>query len=605
MRSSILLALFLLSTSLAFAQTSSSDAILGKAGDTYITEDEFIRRFELLPGLNRHQSAQLDEEKLVVFYSIVAEKLLAQEAIDRKFDADSLFVASMADMEKLLSRDELYREEVAGKVHISDAEVKQGIQRAQRELFLTFLYSDSARAAAFIRAQIARTNDFDRVQIDTSMGMVRDTATIIWGDADPAIEDAAYHLRLGETSPVVKARSGYYILHLTRERPSGYYTSMRPDVLRDRVKQHLEQRKEERRLNQYMAGILKGKTGYARTMPFRRLADALLETYRLHTDQSTISLTDTLLNEVTARLGPAVGDTLVVAGTTVWSVARVLERLATNGFTLKPAELEELPGRLNKQVEIWVWQELLSQEALKRDLESRPQVKKDLAEWRASFLALFMKHYIARSVTVTDAEVTSYLNRQGDSLQVPLVQIRELRTSSPVEMQEALGELEKNMPFEDVIRHWSNDPVAKQRQGLSEFFPVTGRPPVGEIASQMKIGQFFGPLTVEGGILYFELVARKTVGTNSDTSLAARMKTAREELRALKTRRLTNLLLAQSGRKRGFTVYQDRLQAISVSAVPMMTFRVLGFGGRIWAAPMLEKQVEWLTIEPPQAPVIP
>jgi hypothetical protein len=68
---------------------------------------------------------------------------------------------------------------------------------------------------------------------------------------------------------------------------------------------------------------------------------------------------------------------------------------------------------------------------------------------------------------------------------------------------------------------------------------------------------------------------------------------------------LTNLLIAQSGRKRGFVVYQDRLNAIKVSAVPMMTFRVLGFGGRIWAAPMLEKQVEWLTIEPPQSRVVP
>jgi parvulin-like peptidyl-prolyl isomerase len=605
MRSSLLFLLTLFPLCTAAAQPSSGEAILGKAGDAYITESEFIRRFELLPGLYRHQSAQLDEEKLVVFYSIVAEKLLAQEAIDRNLDADSLFLASMADMEKLLSRDELYREEVAGKVRVSEAEVKEGIRRARRELFVTFLYSDSAGVAAFVRGRISTSEDFSRLQMDTSMGMVRDTATIIWGDADQAIEDAAYRLRVGETSPVVMAQNGYYILHLTRERPSGFYTSMKPDVLRDRVAQRLEQRKEKLRLNQYLAGILKGKSGFARPVPFRRLADALVQTYRLHTDQSSITMSDTLLHEVTARLGNAVGDTLVVAGRTVWSVGRVLERLATNGFSLNPAELEELPGRLNRQLEIWVWQELLSQEALRRGMEGRPQVKKDLAEWRESFLAQFMKRYIDRSVKVTDEEVMSYLNRQGDTLHVPLVQIRELRAGSPVEMQEALAELEKNVPFEEVIRRWSNDPAAKQRGGLSEFFPVTDRSPVGEIANQLKIGQFYGPLAVEGGILYFELVARKIQGPNRDTTLAVRTKTAREELRRLKAKRLTNLLIAQSGRKRGFVVYQDRLNAIKVSAVPMMTFRVLGFGGRIWAAPMLEKQVEWLTIEPPQSRVVP
>jgi hypothetical protein len=125
------------------------------------------------------------------------------------------------------------------------------------------------------------------------------------------------------------------------------------------------------------------------------------------------------------------------------------------------------------------------------------------------------------------------------------------------------------------------------------------------MAGQMKVGEFYGPVSVPGGLLYFMLVARKDSSPVLDTSVAARMSTARRELKALKSKRMMNLLLARSGQKRGFTVYQDRLQEIRVNAVPMMTFRVLGFGGRIWAAPMLEKQVEWLTTEPPAAEVLP
>jgi parvulin-like peptidyl-prolyl isomerase len=216
-----------------------------------------------------------------------------------------------------------------------------------------------------------------------------------------------------------------------------------------------------------------------------------------------------------------------------------------------------------------------------------------------------MKSRVAHSVTVSEEEVAWYLKHQGDTLPVPLVQIRELRTSSPVEMQEALSDLEKNVPFVDVIRRWSNDPVAKQRGGVSDFFPVTDRAPVGEIACHMKVGEFYGPLAVTSGVIYFQLIGRNDVPPARDSSLAARIKSASMEFRALKTKRMLNLLLAQSGQKRGFSVYQDRLQAIKVSAVPMMTFRVLGFGGRIWAAPMLEKQVEWLTTEPPATQVVP
>jgi parvulin-like peptidyl-prolyl isomerase len=605
MKSPILLLLLLLCTCAAAARQASGDAILGKAGNTYVTEDEFVRRFELLPGLHRNQRSRLEEEKLVVLYSMIAEKLLAQEAIARGLDSDSLFLASTADMEKLLARDKLYREEVAGKVHVSKAEVERGIRQARRELLVTFLYSDSAEEASFLRGRITAPDHFDRLRIDSSMDVVRDTATIIWGDADPAIEEAAYRLKVGETSPVVRAENGYYILHLTRERPNGFYTSMGPDVLRERVTGRLGKRKEQARLNEYMAGILKGKAGYAKPGPFRTLANALLESYRLKTGQSSIALDNSLLAQVTARLGGALRDTLVVAGTTVWSTARILERLATNSFAIDLAEIEELPVRLNRQLEIWVWQELLAQEALRRGLDKDLQMKKDLEEWRQAFLAQFMKRHITRTVRVSDEEVASYLKSRGDSLQVPLVQTRELRTASPVEMQEAMGELENNVPFEEVVRRWSNDPFAKQRGGLSDLFAVTARPPVGEIAAQMKIGEFYGPVAVEGGILYFELVARKEAASLRDTSVSARMVMAREEVRGLKAKRILSLLLAQSGHERGFMVYHERLRAINVSPVPMMTFRILGFGGRIFAAPMLEKQVEWLEIEPPTTPVLP
>jgi hypothetical protein len=41
--------------------------------------------------------------------------------------------------------------------------------------------------------------------------------------------------------------------------------------------------------------------------------------------------------------------------------------------------------------------------------------------------------------------------------------------------------------------------------GLSDFFPITDRSPLEQIAGQMKVGEFYGPLTVQGGILYFKL----------------------------------------------------------------------------------------------------
>jgi len=37
----------------------------------------------------------------------------------------------------------------------------------------------------------------------------------------------------------------------------------------------------------------------------------------------------------------------------------------------------------------------------------------------------------------------------------------------------------------------------------------------------------------------------------------------------------------------------------------MMTFRLLGFGGRMFAAPFVPSELDWVNIDPPSTPVIP
>src|SRR5438093_1115469 len=95
---------------------AGKNSTVGRAGEIFISKDEFIRRFEMLPAPNRHRRGRLEEEKLTFLYSLIAEKLLAQEAIDRRLDRDSAFLQSYSEVRKMLARDELYREEVSRKV---------------------------------------------------------------------------------------------------------------------------------------------------------------------------------------------------------------------------------------------------------------------------------------------------------------------------------------------------------------------------------------------------------------------------------------------------------------------------------------------------------
>ena len=584
----------------------SGEATIARAGDVFISEKEFLERFELTPGLYRHRKGKLDEEKLALLYSIVAEKLLAQEAQARKLDTDSIYRANILEITKLLARDELYRREVSGKVAIPPDEVERGIQRALRQVHIKFLFFPAEEDARFVRSRMARGADFEQLQLDSTVGAIRDTATVIWGDADTTIENAAYALKRLQISPVLRAGEGYYIITPDLVSINTWYSGMPTDVLRERVLSTLRRRKERRRVEDFVHSIMADKQGYAPPERFKWFSQNVSQAFRDHPQAGPAAVTPQIMQEIRDRCRAGLDDTLIVAGGTLWRVGDIIERLYEKGFTINGDPEKVVPGRLFATFKEWVQHELLEQEAIRRGLDRSPEVEQQLEQWRSVGLAAVMKEKIAERVTVTDAETYAFLRSQ-DTLAalVPMVNIRELKTASMEDMTEALRELDRGDSLVDVIRRWTTDPVLRSHDGITGFFSAADRPPLGEIAAQLETGQRFGPVRDSSGIVYFELLAKRRSYPIPDSSIATRIAQAKKDLRLMKQKRMVTRFLAQVGKQRGFDIYADRLQRLAVSPVAMLAFRLLGFGGRMFAVPFVDRQLEWLSVEPPQGTILP
>ena len=589
----------------ARAQSTQVPAdVVAKAGDTYITEKEFVERFEMLPGLQRHRAGRMEEAKLELLYSLVAEKLMAQEARTRGMDQDSIFRLSFEEVRKMLARDQLYRNEVSGKIRVTPKEMTEGVAQALKEVLISFLYCDRRSDAEFLRKQIKTGKEFDSIQIDTSIHAVRDTATIIWSDATSAIERAAYSTRKGEISPVIPAGTGFYILKVERVQSNAFYASMQQSVLRERVEQRIRERKEQQRLNDFVGSTLRNKVGYSRPEPLRELCLALKKSYAGTQVTGKVSLSEGMLKEIRRECQRQLQDTLAVAGDVAWTMGESIDRMYAKGFTLDSVTVSSIPQQVNALLRVWVQQELLAQEALARGLDKYPSVRQQLEVWYDNFLEQSMRFYLKRQAKVSDAEVLSFMQSTDSSVVIPRVQIRELRTASLDEMHEALNELQSGRAMEQVIDRWCNDVYLRQRKGISNPFPVSDRYPVGEIAWQMLVGQRYGPVREGSGYLYFELMSKDSQREPTDTAYAGRKQRATNELLRQKEKRLLNLFLAQAGESRGYTIFQDRLSRMKVSPIPMMTFRILGFGGRMFAVPFVDRQIEWLNVEPPKGKIV-
>lgn len=605
-RTILIIYLFLLGGSLCKGQSEQpQESVLAKVGNAFISEKEFLERFELVPSQLRNRGANLEESKLLFLYSLIAEKLLAQEALAKHLDTISAVQQALFQLKKDLVRDQLYREQILGKIHVSRTEIQKAIPDAMRALFVSYMYFEDSSDASFIKRQLANCKNFDQFQIDTSLATIRDTATILWGEAEAPIEQAAFRLKKGGCSPVIQASTGYYILHVEKEWQNPYFASMDPNVLYERVGIKLRLRKEKARLDEYLATAFHEKNGFSIPGPFQRLAHVLSETWKDKTSGSEEIVSDSLLEILYARCKEQLQDSMVVVGNSFWTVEDVLNKLWGKIFIIDNSRTTGIAAQLNNQLLVLVQQELLAEEGLARHLDERSSMNIDLGMWRQQVLSRAAIIDFKKNVQVSDQDVFEYLSRAEPTMQYPLFQIRELHTTDIKSMDEALQELRSGGSFEKIIRQKSTDSNSAQSGGLTGLFSMNTRFPLGIIAWQMNIGERRGPIPEKNGYIYFELVKKEYPSGVSDSAFSATLQRNSSYARLQKQKKLLDSYIAQCAQEQGYTIFADRLKMLKVSTVPMMTYRILGFGGKMFAAPFVNPQIDWMDEENPKKNPLP
>ena len=585
------------STSHSYSQNRTSGVpILARVGDRVVEEREFVERFELTPGMNRRAGKALREEKEAVIYSLIAEKLLALAGIDDGLEKDTAFQQAFLEVRKLVARDQLYRQEISHKVWVSRQEIVRGMAQARRQLSVSFIYFELRDDADFTRRQIQTPRDFETLVVDSTMNAIRDTATVIWGDADWDIERASYEVKKNSVSQVISAGSGYYVLKILNDVPSVHFNSFSADALQQEVARTLRLRKERVRLDEFVRSALAGRTGFALSRSLRKTASSMAAVLGQPQFAGDSMLTVTAIGELIRRMRTDLTDSIAVAGSQVWSIEHVLRRLERAPLTLRSKDSVSLFGLLNTQLVVWVQQELLAQEAIARKLDETPEAARKLSVWKDAMLASMIKSRLAATAEVSDGDIWMYLSSRG-SVKAPSVTIRELWSSSLSRIQEAVEGLHQGKTFEEMVREYSEE-TGEGKGGLVTM-SMTSRAPIGHIAFSLSPGKIHGPLKVGERFLLFQVVGKDTLTMRQAGLTDEQVYKTREELRRMKQRRSLNQFLAAEGKKRGFTLFQDQLEKVQVSAIPMMSFRILGFGGRMMEVPFIDRQVEWLDTDVP------
>ena len=146
--------------------------------------------------------------------------------------------------------------------------------------------------------------------------------------------------------------------------------------------------------------------------------------------------------------------------------------------------------------------------------------------------------------------------------------------------------------MDSLARQWTIRDAWRNRGGESGWFPMRDHKEVAARTLNMEVGETSGPVRLPEGVAILSLLGRRFEGDAGQIdSLLLR---EGRRVRLARQQAAVNRFVAHQAAARNVTIFYDRIRSADVARVNMITRRLIGFGGRMNAAPFLTPQWEWV-----------
>jgi len=295
-----------------------------------------------------------------------------------------------------------------------------------------------------------------------------------------------------------------------------------------------------------------------------------------------------------SRLQPHLESVLVRIDDGDLTLGELLEKFKYEDFLADEREGLAFRRALNEEVRSLVARELLAREGRRLGLQYTEAVRGDLQVWADYLSAAVLWHTIRDSVRVGDREIMAFLVNHADVLGRAFeVNVREVLCASSEDAALVADRLGGGMSLEEAARQYSRRAAWAARGGESGYFLVAEHPEIGFEALNADSGVLVGPVKSPDGFSLFT-----TLGTRRTRETAADFETLKDNVRGRLTDEMKKQALDRAvaglARQERPVINYDRLRDVNITNIPMFTRRLIGFGGRMNAAPLLMRQWDWV-----------
>ncbi|MBL1212466.1 MAG: hypothetical protein HND52_03790 [Ignavibacteriae bacterium] len=597
--------LFYFSLCSFFSAQQDVENIIATVGGIEITENEFIERFEFTPQFNLQIKTQLNARKLDFLFTLIAEKLWAQEAIKNNYDINSSIETARYAIEKMYVRDALYKSEITDKIIISDAEIKKGLDRAVFSLNVNFIYSQDENEIFNLYKLLKVGVPFDSILVERSEYFEQQNSIAVeYGDLQDDVEDSVFALKLGEfTTPLLTA-DGWYIFYLVEKESKVMASRQEEENTINAVKKVISKSKETELYRNFYINFFKNRRVDVDQKLFKQIflklhaaLKAKESLLKEKAPQDLIHFEVSHLFEIENYLGETqLGLPFLQFEKDPVTAKEFLRELIFDGFNTTSGDSLFLLEKFNRRVRTTIERELLAREGYKRGLHLLPEVKRSVGMWTDNYLFQAVKSEILDSVIVSDsAALAEYKKINKNEVYPVQVNIIEVLTDSLELINKIRSDIDAGVDIKILAAKYTEREWTKPKQGEFGFFPINAFGDIGRIAAKMNIGEIYGPLKVPEGYSIFKLIDKK------EKVVKAPLKSFELEKEKIKRNLAENYAYhellektADFAGKNKIQIDYKKLKSIKVSTINSFAIRYMGFGGKITAVPLLAPFTEWV-----------
>lgn len=424
--------------------------VVATVGDVTITAQEFLLSYEFGPAFTKRQK---DSRKRYLDF-MINEKLLALDARVRGLQNSSRVRRSLEELEGDMATEELYKDDVQSRVRLTKAEIERGMREEQVHYSVRWLFAPGSGGAASMNSELRRGLPFDTLFSRQIAGGVKkddrsmESTLFKLRHASPLLASVAETLRAGRNSAPVRGPDGYYILRIDGGWRDMTLSASESQKLENDARGALSQEKSDSLSDRYVRQMMLEHDPVIIRKTFDRLHAWLARLWVKPERLAGWDIARAGDSAAVSRIDISGDDTLVSLAGGCIRLSRFLSWFRARDTYFSPNTADERSFFLSVEEIVWrmVRDTLLVDRAIRRNLQERDQVKKQLRWWEDKILFGEEKIALGSTIVLTDSAFRAYYDSnardyRGDSGAVQSFD----RVKDQVRKDYYMFELKKNM----------------------------------------------------------------------------------------------------------------------------------------------------------------